>query len=113
MNTIEQTKKALNSINRNNKKDSLIIPLELKNQNFPSYLSISSEEENYLNVDLNQDLNEISEKIIETTKLIEEKTSIIENYEFLLNNQKKQKNDLEQNIIQTKNLISKEKLNQQ
>ena len=110
MNTIEQTKKALNSLNRNNKKDSLIIPLELKNQNFPSYLSISSEEENYLNVDLNQDLNEISEKIIETTKLIEEKTSIIENYEFLLNNQSKQKNDLEQNIIQTENEISKEKL---
>ena len=37
MNTIDQNKKTLNPNNKNNKKDSIIIPLELKNQNFPSF----------------------------------------------------------------------------
>ena len=108
MNTIDQNKKTLNPNNKNNKKDSIIIPLELKNQNFPSYLSISNDEENYLNIDLNQDINEITEEISKKHQLLQEKLNLIEKYENLINNQIKQKNEIEQKIIETENEILKE-----
>ena len=107
MNTIEQNKRTLNANNKNTKKDSITIPLELKNQNFPSYLSIN-DEENFLNINLNQDLNEITDDISKITQLLEEKINLIKKYENLINNQIKQKNEIEQKIIQTENEISKE-----
>ena len=111
MNTIEEKPRINYSNNKKEQQNQLTIPIEFQNQSFPSYLSLSDDNNNNLFININQNHEEISEEISKIKKLLKEKNTTIKNFENSIDNNKKETNQINQKISKIEKELLSEKKN--
>ena len=98
MNTIEEKPRIYHSNNKKEQQNQVTIPIEFQNQSFPTYLSLSDDNNNNLYININQNHEEIIDEISKITKLIKEKSTTIKNFENSIDSNKKETNQINQKI---------------
>ena len=98
MNTIEEKPRIYHSNNKKEQQNQVTIPIEFQNQSFPTYLSLSDDNNNNLYININQNHEEILDEITKINKLLEEKNTTIKNFQNSIDNNKKETNQINQKI---------------
>ena len=111
MNTIEEKPRINYSNNKKEQQNQLTIPIEFQNQSFPSYLSLSDDNNNNLYININQNHEDILDEITKINKLLEEKNTTIKNFQNSIDNNKKETNQINQKISKLEKELLSEKKN--
>ena len=93
--------------NQKNSKEDLIIPIEFKSFDYPSYLSIGQDIKLYLNLFQSEDI--LNQRIEELEKQLKEKTELMKNYESLIEDKQKELSDLNHKTEKIEEEIKKQK----
>ena len=101
----------LNSTNKNIVQNNLIIPIELKNQNLKSYLSLSTNDNNNLFIYLNKTSEELNDEMSKIKNQINENIKLIQNYENILKEKDSTITKLQNSINEKEKEIEVEKNN--
>ena len=101
----------LNSTNKNIVQNNLIIPIELKNQNLKSYLSLSTNDNNNLFIYLNKTSEELNDEMSKIQNQINENIKLIQNYENILKEKDSTITKLQNSINEKEKEIEVEKNN--
>ncbi len=101
----------LNSTNKNAVQNNLIIPIELKNQNLKSYLSLSTNDNNNLFIYLNKTSEELNDEMSKIKNQINENIKLIQNYENILKEKDSTITKLQNSINEKEKEIELEKNN--
>ena len=101
----------LNSTNKNIVQNNLIIPIELKNQNLKSYLSLSTNDNNNLFIYLNKTSEELNDEMSKIKNQINGNIKLIQNYENILKEKDSTITKLQNSINEKEKEIEVEKNN--
>ena len=101
----------LNSTNKNAVQNNLIIPIELKNQNLKTYLSLSSNDNNNLFIYLNKTSEELNDEMSKIQNQINENSRLIQYYENSLKEKDSTITKLQNSINEKEKEIELEKNN--
>ena len=96
---------------KNNEQNDLIIPIELKDQPLKTYLSLSSNDNNNLFIYLNKTSDELNEEISQISNKINENMKKIQNYEGTLKENSSKISSLKNLILEKEKEIETEKKN--
>jgi non-canonical poly(A) RNA polymerase PAPD5/7 len=101
----------LNTTNKNTCQNNLLIPIELKNQNLKTYLSLSTNDNNNLYIYLNKTSEELKDEISQIKNKLNEHLKLIQNYENILKEKDSKIESLKNSINEKEKEIEIEKNN--